>query len=209
MEFPLTTPVPVLCFIGGAHAGMVWINIENGELGKSLINTPEWSNTFGPDCSSLLFLLKYSLIHLQKMYMLCRKKLYNFYLFIYICLFIYFLWWKKYTKHSNNTPAAKNITFLCVRRFLNGIIPELGLKVLWVMSGRNKVGHFRHYHTLFVCCSIPSMQFREGYLTLWFTGLTQVDNWLVQKNDNISTYGCPIWMKQNLICSWRNGLSTP
>ena len=41
--------------------------------------------------------------------------------------------------------------------------------------------------TLFACCSIPSMQFRQGYLVLWFTGSVQVENWLVQTNDNIST----------------------
>ena len=29
----------------------MWINIENGERGKSLVITPQWSNTFGPDCS--------------------------------------------------------------------------------------------------------------------------------------------------------------
>ena len=33
---------------------------------------------------------------------------------------------EKYTKYSNNTPVAKNIIFLCVRRFLNGVIPWSG-----------------------------------------------------------------------------------
>ena len=34
----------------GVRANIVWNNIENRKQEKSLINTPEWSNTFGPDC---------------------------------------------------------------------------------------------------------------------------------------------------------------
>ena len=44
---------PDVAHNSGVHTSMVWINIENGEQGKSLINTPEWSNTFGSDCSHL------------------------------------------------------------------------------------------------------------------------------------------------------------
>ena len=47
MEFPLTFPASMFSKV---RASTVWINTENGERGKSLINTPEWSNTFGPDC---------------------------------------------------------------------------------------------------------------------------------------------------------------
>ena len=50
MQFPL----PTLCFNvalnSGVRASTIWINIENGEQGKSLVITPQWSNTFGPDC---------------------------------------------------------------------------------------------------------------------------------------------------------------
>ena len=114
---------------------------------------------------------------------------------------------------SNDTPVAKNIIFLCVRRSLNGIIPWSGVKVmvLWVMSGKNKLGHFRHYlagpfsvNTSHLPC-LSVVRFHRCSsgrgIYLVFTGLAQVENWLVQTYDNISTYGCPIWMKQNLICS--------
>ena len=37
---------------------------------------------------------------------------------------------EKVNKDSNNTPVAKNIISLCVRRFSNGIIPWLGVKVM-------------------------------------------------------------------------------
>ena len=45
------------------------------------------------------------------------------------------LWW------------SKNIISLYVRRFLHGINPwsDVKVMVLWVISGKNKVGHFRHY----------------------------------------------------------------
>ena len=50
-------------------------------------------------------------------------------------------------KYINNTLVAKNMIFLCVSRFLNGINPWSGVKVMvpLVMSGKNKEGHFRHY----------------------------------------------------------------
>ena len=43
---------------------------------------------------------------------------------------------------------VKNIGFLCVRIFLNDIIPWSGVKVmvLRVMSDKNKVGYFHHYY---------------------------------------------------------------
>ena len=186
-------------------------------------------------------------------YRLCQKKLYNF----------QFLIAEKVNEAHQQHFGGQNIIFLCVRRFLNGIgiIPWSGVKVMvhCVMSGKNKVGHFRHYYEshglspvgethcdlrlikadvakqpylldssrpsdlnmpkiilfgnawptqthylnlfihftliLFVYCLIPSMQFRYGYLALWFTRPAQVENWLVQTNYNISTYGCPIWVK--------------
>ena len=49
-RIPLPTPRLNVALNSGVRASMVWINIENGERGKSLINTPGWSNTFGPDC---------------------------------------------------------------------------------------------------------------------------------------------------------------
>ena len=49
---PLPTPCLNVALNNGVRACIVWINIENGEQGKSLINMPEWSNTFGPDCRS-------------------------------------------------------------------------------------------------------------------------------------------------------------
>ena len=50
MELSLTTPCLNVALNSGVYAGTVWVNIENGELGKSLINAPECSNTFGPNC---------------------------------------------------------------------------------------------------------------------------------------------------------------
>ena len=38
----------------GACASMIWINIANRQRGKSMINTPDWSDTFGPDCREQL-----------------------------------------------------------------------------------------------------------------------------------------------------------
>ena len=38
----------------GVCASTIQINIENGERGKSLVITPQWSNTFGPDCRGKL-----------------------------------------------------------------------------------------------------------------------------------------------------------
>ena len=75
--------------------------------------------------------------HQIDQYRLCQKKLYNFRFFIA----------EKVNKAQQNTPVVKNIIFLCARRFLNGIIPWSSVKVmvLWVMSGKNKVGHFHHY----------------------------------------------------------------
>ena len=80
------------------------------------------------------------LIFVGEFYRLCQEKLYNFQFFI-----------VEKVKHSNNTPVAKSIFFLCVRRFLNGIIPWISVivMVLWVMSGKNKVSHFRHYYESF------------------------------------------------------------
>ena len=46
-EFPPPNP----CLNVALNSGLtVWINIENGG-GKSLMNMPEWSNIFCPDCS--------------------------------------------------------------------------------------------------------------------------------------------------------------
>ena len=72
-----------------------------------------------------------------KVYRLCQKKLYNFQSLIA----------EKVNKAQQQLSGGQNIIFLCVRRFLNGIIPWSGVKVIVhrVMSGKNKVGHFRHY----------------------------------------------------------------
>ena len=51
MQFPLPTPCFNVALNSGVRASTIWINIENGERGKSLVITPQWSNTFGPDCS--------------------------------------------------------------------------------------------------------------------------------------------------------------
>ena len=58
MQFPLPTPCFNVALNSGVRASAIWINIENGERGKSLVITPQWSNTFGPDCSSHLQLGK-------------------------------------------------------------------------------------------------------------------------------------------------------
>ena len=65
MQFPLPTPCFNVALNSGVRASTIWINIENGERGKSLVITPQWSNTFGPDCSyfddftfTFVFLLK-------------------------------------------------------------------------------------------------------------------------------------------------------
>ena len=67
---------------------------------------------------------------------MCQKKLYNFQSLIA----------EKVNKTQQQHSGGQNIIFLCVRRFLNGIIPWSGVKVMvhWVMSGKNN-GHFRHY----------------------------------------------------------------
>ena len=52
MQFPLPTPCFNVALNSGVRASTIWINIENGERGKSLVITPQWSNTFGPDCLS-------------------------------------------------------------------------------------------------------------------------------------------------------------
>ena len=52
MQFPLPTPCFNVALNSGVRASVIWINIENGERGKSLAITPQWSNTFGPDCSN-------------------------------------------------------------------------------------------------------------------------------------------------------------
>ena len=54
MQFPLPTPCFNVALNSGVRASTIWINIENGERGKSLLLTPQWSNTFGPDCLSKL-----------------------------------------------------------------------------------------------------------------------------------------------------------
>ena len=56
-----------------------------------------------------------------------RKKIYNF----------KFLIAEKVNKSQQQHSGGQNISFLCVRRFLNGIIPWSGVKVMvrWVMSG--------------------------------------------------------------------------
>ena len=53
IQFPLPTPCFNVVLNSGVRASTTWINIENGERGKSLVITPQWSNTFGPDCSSI------------------------------------------------------------------------------------------------------------------------------------------------------------
>ena len=59
MQFPLATPCFNVALNSGVRASTIWINIENGERGKSLVITPQWSNTFGPDCcSSTYFMIR-------------------------------------------------------------------------------------------------------------------------------------------------------
>ena len=75
--------------------------------------------------------------HILYVYTGCvRKKLYNFQLR------------KKVNKAQHQHSGGQNIIFLWVRRFLNGIIPWSGVKVMVhrVKSSKNKVGHFRHYY---------------------------------------------------------------
>ena len=54
----------------------------------------------------------------------------------------------KVNKPQQQHSGGKNIIVLCVRKLLNGIIPQSGVKVMvhWVMGAKNKVGHFRHYY---------------------------------------------------------------
>ena len=56
MQFPLPTPCFNVAINSGVRASTIWINIENGERGKSLVTTPQWSYTFGPDCRSWIVL---------------------------------------------------------------------------------------------------------------------------------------------------------
>ena len=53
-------------------------------------------------------------------YRLCQKKLYNFQSLIA----------EKVNKAQQHHSDGQNIIFLCVRRFLNGIIPWSGVKVM-------------------------------------------------------------------------------
>ena len=57
MQFSLPTPCFNVALNSGVRASMMWINIENGEWGKSLVITLQWSNTFGPDCSPCLLFI--------------------------------------------------------------------------------------------------------------------------------------------------------
>ena len=50
MRFPLPTPCFNVALNSGVRTSTIWINIENGEWGKSLVIMPQWSNTFGPHC---------------------------------------------------------------------------------------------------------------------------------------------------------------
>ena len=49
-ENPPFLPLSLCCANSCVHTRIVRINTENGELGKSLINRPGWSNNFVPDC---------------------------------------------------------------------------------------------------------------------------------------------------------------
>ena len=66
------------------------------------------------------------------------EKLYNF----------PFLIAGKVNKAQQQHSSGQNIIFLSERKFLNGIILWSGVKVMviWVMSGKNKVGYFRYYY---------------------------------------------------------------
>ena len=44
----LPTPCFNVALNSGVRASTMWINIENGERGKSLVITAQWANTFGP-----------------------------------------------------------------------------------------------------------------------------------------------------------------
>ena len=52
MQFSLPTPCFNVALNSKVRASTMWINIKNGDWGKSLVITPQWSNTFGPDCLS-------------------------------------------------------------------------------------------------------------------------------------------------------------
>ena len=56
---------------------------------------------------------------LLKQCRLCQKKLYNFHFFA-----------EKVNKAQQQHSGGQNIIVLCVRRFLNGIIPWLSVKVM-------------------------------------------------------------------------------
>ena len=58
MQFHLPTPCFKVELNSGVRVSTMWINIENGERGKSLVITPQWSNTFGPDCRLNFSILK-------------------------------------------------------------------------------------------------------------------------------------------------------
>ena len=61
-----------------------------------------------------------SILMLLVVYRLCQKKLYNF----------QFLFAEKVNKAQQQHSGGQNIIVLCLRRFLNGIIPWLGVKVM-------------------------------------------------------------------------------
>ena len=106
--------------------------------------------------------------------------IYNYY------YFFFFIAEKVNKAHQQYSGCQKHNFLVCnLRRFLNGIIPWSGVKVmvLWVMNGKNKVGHFRHYlegghssltlHTYSVCLlfdSINAFQVRVSSIALHWTG---------------------------------------
>ena len=55
IEFTLPTPVSMLHSIAESTPVQCGSRHWKWGAGKSLINTPEWSNTFGPDCSILFW----------------------------------------------------------------------------------------------------------------------------------------------------------
>ena len=73
---------------------------------------------------------------LELKYRLCQKQLYNF----------QFLIAERVSKGRQQHFSGHNYNFPVCKKILNGIIPWSGVKVmvLWVMSGKNKVGYFRH-----------------------------------------------------------------
>ena len=96
-----------------------------------------WYNTVHFEILNIGETKKQSQIGIE--YRLCqKKKIYNFLLLIA----------EKVNKAQQQSSGGQNTMFLCVRRFLNGIIPLSGVKVMvhWVKSGKNKVGHFCHYY---------------------------------------------------------------